>query len=429
MTSSYPIRPVRREEFNAFRFVDEHAFHVTGRLPERTAIGRRLFDHERSLAAFDPASGAFDGSQAPAAREGDIVGTAGAFRFQMTVPGAVVPVAGVSYVSVLPTYRRRGILRSLMQRQLSDIAARGEEPVAALWASEAPLYGKYGYGQAASVAVFRFSRDEGALTVPADGSLTLRLLPPAGSAAELAQVYDRVAATRPGFFARDETWWDLVLFDHEGSRQGFGPLRCLLAQDETGPRGYALYRAQGGWDAAEYLPASKIVIQELIAADPAAGAALWRDLLSRDLVTEVLAPNRPADDPLLFQLADPRRARPNTADGIWVRLVDLPRALSSREYSCAVDVVLEVTDELLAQNAGHWRLRADPASALVSCERTTDPADVSLSVRELGSAYLGGIRLGTLAQAGLVTELRPGTLAPLSAAMSWDPSPWCPVIF
>ena len=95
---------------------------------------------------------------------------------------------------------------------------------------------------------------------------------------------------------------------------------------------------------------------------PRPRAALWRDLLSRDLVSEVLAANRPADDPLLFQLADPRRARPQVSDGVWVRLVDLPRALVSRAYSAPVDVVLEVSDSLLTANAGRWRLRA-PALA------------------------------------------------------------------
>jgi predicted acetyltransferase len=427
MADSYPIRPVSREEFQAFRYVDEHAFHVTGRLPERVAISLRLLEPERTLAAFDPAAESFAGA---GAREGDIVGTAGAFSFQMTVPGAVLPVAGVSYVSVLPTYRRRGIQRSLMRRQLTDIAAGGAEPVAALWASEAPLYGKYGYGPAASVATFRFGRGEGIINVPVDPSLTLRLVSPAEAIAELTTVYDATRPSRPGLFARSGVWWDIATFDHEAARGGFGPLRCVLACDPGGPRGYALYYAQGGWDDSEYLPDSKIVIKELIAADALAGAALWRDLLSRDLVSEILATNRPADDPLLFQLADPRRARPLVSDGVWVRLIDLPRALVSRAYCAPVDVVLEVSDSLLPANAGRWRLRAGgPVADGASCEPTSDPADIALDVRELGAAYLGGIRLGTLAAAGLVAELRPGTLGPLSAAMTWDPAPWCPMIF
>jgi predicted acetyltransferase len=439
MADSYPIRPVSHEEFQAFRYVDDHAFHVTGRLPERTAISLRQFEPGRSLAAFDPAAESF--AAGAGAREGHIVGTAGAFSFQMTVPGAVLPVAGVSYVSVLPTYRRRGIQRSLMQRQLADIAARGAEPVAALWASEAPLYGKYGYGPAASVAMFRFGRGEGTINVAVDPALTLRLVTPAEAIAALATVYDAAQPLRPGLFARSDVWWDIVTFDHEATRGGFGPLRCVLAGDPGGPRGYALYYAQGGWDDSEYLPHSKIVIKELVAADAVAGAALWRDLLSRDLVSEVLATNRPADDPLLFQLADPRRARPLVSDGVWVRLVDLPRALASRAYSAPVDVVLEVNDSVLPANAGRWRLRAPglagssadgltggPAGG-ASCERTADPADIALDVRELGAAYLGGTRLGSLAAAGLVAELCPGTLGPLSAAMTWDPAPWCPMIF
>ncbi|MCW2929233.1 MAG: acetyltransferase [Actinomycetia bacterium] len=427
MADSYPIRPVSREEFEAFRYVDDHAFHVTGRLPERVAISLRLFEPERSLAAFDPAAESFAADAG--AREGDIVGTSGAFSFQMTVPGGALPVAGVSYVSVLPTYRRRGIQRSLMRRQLTDIAAGGAEPVAALWASEAPLYRKYGYGPAASVAVFRFGRGEGTINAPVDPSLTLRLVSPAEAIAELATVYDATRPSRPGLFARSDVWWDIATFDHEAARGGFGPLRCVLAGDPGGPRGYALYYAQGGWDDGDYLPDSKIVIKELIAADALAGAALWRDLLSRDLVSEVLATNRPADDPLLFQLADPRRARPLVSDGVWVRLVDLPRALASRAYSAPVDVVLEVSDSLLPANAGRWRLRAAGPAGGASCEPTSDPADIALDVAELGAAYLGGTRLGALAAAGLVGELRPGTLGPLSAAMTWDPAPWCPMIF
>jgi predicted acetyltransferase len=427
MADSYPIRPATSEEFPAFRHVAAHAFHSGVPSPERVAISQRLFEPERSLAAFDPAAASF--AAGAGAREGDVVGTAGAFSFQMAVPGAVLPVAGVTFVSVLPTHRRRGVARSLMTRQLADIAARGQEPVAALWASEAPLYGRYGYGQATWVTWLRLGRGEGTLTVPADPSLSLRLVSPASARAELAKVYDTVLPGQPGFFARDDRWWDRETADLEPERGGCGPLRCLLASDAAGTRGYALYCAQAGWDEAGYLPESKIRIRELIACDPAASAALWRDLLSRDLVTEFSAASRPADDPLLFQLADPRRARPQVSDGVWVRLVDLPRALASRAYSCPVDVVLEVRDDLLAPNAGRWRLRAGGPSGGATCAPEPGPADVSLDVRELGAAYLGGTRLGALAAAGLVTELRPGTLAPLSAAMSWDPAPWCPVIF
>jgi predicted acetyltransferase len=422
MADPYQIRPITADEYDGFRRVHSHAFNSAPPSPSRLERGRRQFEPERSLAAID--------ATLPA--DENLIGAAGAYSLRMTVPGGVLPVAGVTYVAVLPSHRRRGVLRSLMHRQLADIAARGEEPIAALWASETPIYGRYGYGCATSIAYFEFGRGEGALAgyAPADPSLTLRLVEPQSMAAELAKVYDAVLPRQPGFFVRDDDWWARVLHDESQERQGAGQLRCLLAEDGTGVRGYAVYVTQERWNDAASLPDCPLLIRELLAVDPAASAALWHNLLDRDLVTSVTAELRSADDPVLFQLLDMRRARMRVYDGIWVRIIDLPAALSLRAYSCPVDVVLEVTDALLPANAGRWRLRADGSdSGSVVCERTDEPADLALDVRELGAAYLGGTRLGTLAAAGLVRELRPGTLARLSTAMSWVPAPWCPRVF
>jgi len=420
MADLYAIRPITDDEYAAFRLVHQHSFNSGPTPAARWPRMRRQFEADRSLGVFDPGL--------PPGR--DIVGTAGVYSFPMAVPGAVLPVAGVTMVAVLPTHRRRGILRSMMRRQLADIAARGQEPIAALWAAETPLYGRYGYGRASSHAFFRFRRGEGTLSLsaPADPALALRLAEPAEVASDLAKVYSTVAARQPGFFERDDDWWERVLDDPEEDRHGASPLRCLLAADDSGVRGYALYRAVARWEEGTTLPDSSVSVWELVSADPAAGAALWRDLLSRDLVTEITADLRPVDDPLLYQLHDSRRARPQLSDNLWVRIIDLPAALTRRAYAGPVDVVLEVTDELLPANAGRWRLRASGAAedGAASCARTDDPADIALDVRELGAAYLGGTRLGALAAAGLVAELHPGTLGPLSAAMTWDPAPWCP---
>ncbi len=439
MADQYAIRPISDDEYAAFRRVHDHSFNSGPAPAARWPRLRRQFEAERSLAAFDPTLPAGLG----------IVGTTGVYSFRMAVPGAVFPVAGVSAVSVLPTHRRRGILRSLMQRQIADIAARGDEPIAALWASETPLYGRYGYGRASSHASFQFGRGEGALSAlaPVDPALTLRLAEPSEVAADLAKVYEAVLSGQPGFFSRDEDWWERVLDDPDEERQGRSPLRCLLAaggdgdRGGDGVRGYALYRSTPRWEEGTVLPDGVIDVWELVAADPAAGAALWRDLLSRDLVGSVTADLRPVDDPLLYQLHDSRRARVRVADNLWVRIIDLPTALTRRAYASQVDVVLEVTDGQLPANAGRWRLRAaGPGGAAggggasggggaADCVRTDDPADIALDVRELGAAYLGGTRLAALAAAGLVRELRPGAVGRLSTAMSWDPAPWCPRIF
>ena len=432
MADPYPIRPITEAEFGAFRNVDEHAFNGGPVEGAELAHVLRRFEFDRSLAAF----------------EADVpVGVANSYSFQLTIPGGSVPAAGVSWVSVLPTHRRRGTLRSIMRRQLSDLA-QGNEPVAALWASEAMLYGRYGYGKASWYASFSIGRGEGALSgaAPRDESLRLRLVSPEDARPELAKVFDAVAQTRPGFFARNDVWWDHRLHDPEPRRGGYSPLRCLLAEShpspsqpsavqDGGPRGYALYSALGRWEDDFFLANGTIEVRELMGTDPAAEAALWENLLSRDLVTQVKAQLRPADDPLLFQLTDPRRLRPSMSDGLWIRIVDLPAALTARRYAAPVSVVLEVRDALLPANAGRWRLLAPGPGSWVAyspdpvCERTSDAPDISLDVRELGAAYLGGTQLGSLSTAGLITEHRPGSVARLSAAMTWSPSPWCPMIF
>jgi len=418
----YPIRPISPDEFDRFELVDQHAFHGG---PMSEGDRRRVlerFEYDRSLAAFD----------------GDVpLGVTLIYSFQLSVPGQeILPAAGVTWVSVLPTHRRRGVLSNIMRRQLDDIRDRGE-PLAVLWASEAGIYGRYGYGRASWHLAFSFSRGEGALakTVPTDPALVLRLVEPSAALPELAKVFDTVLPSRPGLFARSESWWERAIRDPADERHGASPLRCLLAEDDSGPRGYALYSALGQPDSEAFLPAGVLTVRELMSVDPVASAALWTDLLSRDLTTEFHARLRPVDDPLLAQLADPRRARPRLADGLWVRILDIAAALAGRRYSAPVDVVLEVRDDLLPANAGRWRLTTTASGSdagrglAASCVRVTSAADVTLDITQLGAAYLGGTRLGALAEAGLVTELRPGAWRQLSAAMTWDPAPWCPTIF
>jgi predicted acetyltransferase len=323
----------------------------------------------------------------------------------------------------------------MMRHQLADIAARGEA-IAALFASESGIYGRYGYGCASRQLRLMIRRGEGALKPAAadagvgPGPIRLQAAEPTQVTPELAKVYDSVVPHRPGMIARDERWWQAVLDDPEFVRRGMSPQKCLLAGDASGPRGYALYRTRPDWDE-DGLPYGSLVVRELIAADAAAVAALWADLLTRDLIGEVIARQRPVDDPLLEMLADRRRARASVSDGLWIRLIDVGAALRQRRYSCAADVVIEVTDELLPANAGRWRLQcpgtADGGTA--SCERTSAAADIVLPVAALGAGYLGGTRLGSLAAAGLVSERKDGALARLSAAMYSDPAPWCPSTF
>jgi predicted acetyltransferase len=419
MSVSYPIRAADESELPELSRLGLRAFNSPWPAEELLELDRQVHEPERSLAAFD-------GDQ--------MVGSAVAYTLGLTVPYGSVPAAGISGVAVLPSHRRRGILSAMMRRQLSDLAA-GQEPVAALFASESAIYARYGYGIACGHYVFTIRRGDGRIRPvpggsPAGAPLTMRLAEPKAARADLETVYDAVRASRPGMITRADGWWNISLSDPEFLRDGSTPLGCVVAEDRSGPRGYALYTVRGGWDA-DGIPDQKLSVRELFGTDPETVAALWADVLSRDLVGEVSSRMRPVDDPLPHLLADQRRSRTRVTDGLWIRLIDLPAALTRRRYACGVDVVLDVTDELMPANHGRWHLAAGGPddAAQPTCERTSAQADIELPVSALGAAYLGGSRLGALAAAGQLTELRPGALAALSAAMWSDPAPWSPIMF
>lgn len=410
----YPIRPLAADDLRAVVELTSESFNSMYPAEPEIERERPLFEPERSI-------GAFDGSL--------LVGSAVGLSFRMSVPGGFAPVFGVTGVAVLQTHRRRGILRSLMTRQLTDLHEAGREPVAVLGASESAIYGRYGYGCATVESSFTLHAGEARFVpgAPADPGLRLRSTAPADAIPEMTKVFDTWLGARPGAFARDDTWWALMVDDPEYRRHGYGPLRCVLAEDSTGPRGYALFATREA-DDEDGLPDGRLTVREMFAGDPAAYAAVWAHLLSRDLIRTITLPGRPADDPLLRLLADPRRARARTADGLWARLVDVDRALAARRYATPVDVAIAVRDDVCPWNAGTWRLTAD-ADGAVECVRTTAEPDVTLPAAALGAAYFGGTRLLSYGEAGLATEHRPGSLRALSTAFSWDPSPWSPTGF
>lgn len=403
-------RILQADEWDVWYDQLELAFGGVPESPEERELYRSLTETERSL-------GVWDG--------GTCVGSAGAFSFRLSVPGgALVPAAGVTMVGVSPTHRRRGVLTSLMRRQLNDVRAGGE-PVAVLTASDPAIYGRFGYGTAAYSMSVEIDKTRVRLSVPpgTDG-VRLRLVDPRKALADCERVYAALVAGRPGMPARQPGWELQALLDPESSRGGGSPLKCVVAERADGEVvGYARYRVKPEWD----LTGSdgRVDVADLDALDPAVYAALWRYVCSIDLTWTVRAVKRPADDAVLHLVTDVRRTQVRLRDSMHVRLVDLPEALAARGYGAPLDVVLEVEDAFCPWNAGRWRLTAG-ADGAASCTRTEDPADLELSVRELGAAYLGGVTLNSLAAAGLVREVRPGALSPASRAFAGDVAPWLP---
>jgi predicted acetyltransferase len=393
------LRPATREEFDDFSHAAMSAFHREYTDADRERY-ERIDEPDRSLAWFD---------------DGRIVATTMAFTRRITVPGAELPCAGVTAVAVVPTHRRRGLLTAMMRRQLEDVRDRGEA-VAALWASEGEIYGRYGYGIGAAHAHVVARRPAARLAAPPAPGDPLRAGPAGEHVEAMRAVHDRVRPGRPGMLARGGPWWQDRLFDPESNRGGAHPLRAVVTDD-----GYALYAVRPEFD--DEGPAGEVKVRELVAATPEARAVLWTFLLDQDLTRTISWELAPADEPLWLMVTNPRAVRRTVGDGLWVRLVDVAGALSARTYAADPDVVLEVSDAFCPWNEGRYRL-SDGA-----CERTDVDPDLALDASALGAAYLGGTTLRELAAAGRVRELRDGALARASAAFRGDVGPWCPEMF
>ncbi|MFE0514824.1 GNAT family N-acetyltransferase [Streptomyces sp. NPDC058964] len=402
------LRVVRREELDSWY---DHLIRAFGGVPE-PAEERQLW---YSVTETDRSIGAWDGDE--------LVGTAGAFGFRMTVPGgAPVPAAGVTMVSVAATHRRRGVLTSMMRRQLDDVRAWGW-PLAVLTASEPVIYGRFGYGVATCHVNAEIDTSRVRLSVPpGTDDVRLRYAAPADVLDVCEALYARRVPLRPGMLVRQPGWERMGLLDPQSERNGASPLQCVLAERDDEVVGYARFRVRPEWEAAG--PKGTVVLEDLEAVDPAAHAAVWRFLFDLDLTSTIDARRRPVDEPWQYMVSDIRRCRLLVRDSLHVRLVDVGAALEARTYQTPVAVVFEVEDSFCPWNAGRWRLTGDTKGA--SCQRTEDAADLALSVRELGTAYLGGVSLVSLAAAGRVRELRPGALAEASVAFGSPVAPWLP---
>jgi predicted acetyltransferase len=395
--------PITADELADFREAVSAAFH--GDNPEHYVEQlRTIFEPERSLVL----------------RDGDrIVAGTSIYTRRLSVPGGEVPVAGVTQVGVRPTHRRRGMLTALMRRQLEDVRDAGDEAIAALWASESVIYGRFGYGLATLTTDLYVTTHNARLRDAPEADV--ELMPAAEAVDRIKPIHDAARAQRPGILDREGAWWERRINDPEDERDGAQALRAVVVDG-----GYALYA--GKLKFSETIADGEANVLEVVATSPEAYSAIWDYLLGLDLTRTIKYELAPADDPLQHMLTEARAATYKwVGDALWVRLVDLPRALRERAYGQPFEVVFEVADEVCPWNAGRWALRWDGAAA--TCAQTALPAGIELTASELGAIYLGGTTLETLARAGRVRELRSGSLATASRAFRADVEPWCPEIF
>ena len=397
------IRPPAEDELRAAMTASEVAFGSGELKDEDWERESKALPASRALAAFDA---------------GKPVALTGAYKFDLSVPGGQLPCAGITWVGVMPTHRRQGILRDLMRHQLEDVREWGE-PIAALWASEASIYGRFGYGQAAHG--IRMKSDSTRFALRDDASGSVRLVD-ADKALELFwPVYERVRAGRSGMLSRDERWWkEHRLADPESWRHGAGTKFYAAVEIDNRVEGYALYRVKDDWQ--DGFARGEVRVIEALATSPAAQKVLWRYLHEIDLTVKVHDPWFDPGSPLPLLVRDPRALGLRVNDGLWLRLVDLDAALRARSYRPGASVVLEVTDEFCPWNAGRYRVGDDAG-------RTEDTADMALDVADLASVYLGGYDFHRLARAGLIDERVDGAVEAATVLFRTDLPPYCPEEF
>lgn len=399
------IRTVTNDEIPAYR---EAGLAVFGADPEVEA-GISGPDQHRALIGPGQAWGAFD--------RGVVVGTAATFDLTISLPGGgSLPMAGLTMVTVRPTHRRRGILRELMRLHFDDARARNFA-ISGLWASDVPIYPRFGYGLASycdSVEIPNASR-----MVMKDREYdTLEPIDEARARTVLPGVYAKAIANRPGALHRSEVWWrERRFLETPWARGGASRRRHVLALRGTEVVGYLVYRQRGKFT--DGLPDGKLEINELLAVDPRAEATLWRFALNVDLFPTVTWWNSPADSALPWLVDDMRRIKSRRGDGLWLRIEDVPATLNARRYS---------HDGTLKFIVGRDRYELVVEDGRGHCKPTTDTPQLAFEQTTLCTLFLGTATATQLARAELV-QGRPDAMLLADQMFASPVAAWCPEVF
>jgi predicted acetyltransferase len=401
------IRSIERDELPAFMRALDMAFHGDGN-EEELRNESLIAEPDRYFVAVE--------------RE-RFVGTAGACTTRLTVPGGSVTAPGVTAVGVLASHRRRGINTRLMAALLDQAVERGE-PLAYLWASESPIYGRFGYGMASLCAELEMPTDRSDFVAGVELPGQVRLLPREEALPLMRSVYDATALTRPGMVSIEDRWWEW-LFAKRKKDEEEPPFFAVHVDEGGEPDGYAVYKVKHDWS--HGVPTNELKIEQMICANAGAEATLWRYLFDVDLVAVVKAWDRPADETVLRLVQEPRRLRFAISDGLWVRLVDVVASLEARRYSLDGRLVFAVNDPFRPQTSGGYELIVKDGQA--ECRPSDADPEINCDVAALGAVYLGGSSFRQLSRAQQVREVDEGALAKADAMFAWDPTPWFGFIF
>jgi predicted acetyltransferase len=355
---------------------------------------------------------AFDGPR--------MVASYGTIPFTARANGQAVPLGGVTTVATAPEYRRRGLLRSITERALNAQREAGQ-PVAALWASQAAIYQRYGYSAASALVHYEIDTADLNLLEPPTGDLQVAREPAADAFEDVKQVYRAFVAPRTLYLHRSSVLWQASVL---GNRPGSGPIHCAVCRNAAGEaRGYVVYTLRSAV-VGHATRAQEIVVRDLVWLDVDACRTLWAFLARHDLVGRIRWEGAPVDDPLTELLIEPRLCHRRAAEGVWLRIVDAAGALSARGYDQDGELILDIeSDRLTPWNDGRWRLTVSNGTATV--ERTTAQPELSLTTKALASLWCGYRTVGELVGWGLIEADR-RVVPHAGALLATRHAPHCP---
>ncbi len=405
------LRPVTENNFVEWRKAVRHGFGQHVHPDDITRLKNDRAELDRLIAAVDMKSER-------------IIATGGADSYSLTVPGgATLPMAGVAYMTTSVTHRRQGAFSEMMSRIHNEARERGDV-VSGLWASQSHLYGRFDYGLSVNSYDWEIDPAFGAfshspISEEHESDTHIYFVDAEEAAATLPGIYDRMRAQTPGAVDRTSGRWRYELFDEERVRGGASALFFAVCEEVGEQTGYVAYRMRRMGDS----DMGTLEVSEQVSVTDTAHASMWRFLLNFDLVGKVIATNRPSDDPLWWMLSDPRRLLRKSHDALWVRLLDIEKALEARAYNADGKLRLGLVSESQPEVSGTYVLEVSDGEGAV--KKTTDKPDVVMAPADLSVIYLGASAPGPLVEAGRIDPITTGSLAKLHSMFSTYSAPWC----
>ncbi len=355
--------------------------------------------------------------------DGKLATSFAAWPLQMQINGVATPVAGITCVGTLPIYRGQGHLGKVMHRYFHHLHEKGGPAIAALYASRAAIYQRFGYAVVSTRS--QYDIDPAYLQFP--------LTPPAaGTFREatddefnvISDLYNRFKEERNGCIKRGKGSWLMAILKPP-AKPGH-QINKILYEENGQLTGYVIYTAEpvestGG------MPRHIIRIRDLIWMTPSACTAIWSYFSKMKLADRIIWDRAPSDDPLPHLLLEPRMLHLMSQDGLLGRIIEAEKALINRKYSAKGVLTFEIRDDICSWNSGRWQLEADEGKSAI--HRTTATADVTMPISTLAMLLFGQINATEAARMGRLDVHDAGALSAWDRVMHTNYRPFCADLF